>query len=174
MLAGERRKLHPISSTYSGTHFPFGAGCGKYDPQQSKIPSRSFPNSPQVEATSRNPPPNRDTLSGTTTAEALSAFQIQSDHIRIVCPPSNGTHPFRFSAPARSQAAVHPRSPEHHVAAGTLQGKALKTFRRTHETPAARSAQRGFHACPRTFSELYPVGSRGDMSATQPSEPGRR
>ena len=128
-MEGGRRKPHPILNADFGTHFPFGAGCGKCDPQQSKIPSRSFPNSPQVEATSRNPPSNRDTLSGTTTAEALSAFQIQSDHIRIVCPPSNGTHPFRFSAPARSQAAVHPRSPEHHVAAGTLQGKALKTFR---------------------------------------------
>ena len=45
---------------------------------------------------------------------------------------------------------------------------------RTEEAPAARSAQRGLPTCPRTFSELYPVGSRGAMSATQPSEPGRR
>ena len=64
--------------------------------------------------------------------------------ISNACAPSNGTHPFRFSAPARSQAAVHPGFPDCYVAAGTLQGKALKIFRRTHETPAARSAQRGF------------------------------
>ena len=174
MLAGGRRKPHPISSANTGTRFPVEARCGKCDPQESKIPSHSFPNSPQVEATSHNPPSNRDMLSGGQTSNRSQHFGPKVITAGIACASNNDTRPFRFSAPARSQAAVHPGFPDCYVAAGTPQGKALKIFRRTHETPAARSAQRGFHACPRTFSELYPVGSRGDMSATQPSGPGRR
>ena len=158
----------------SGTHFPAEAHSGNCIPQSSKIPSRSFPNRPQEETASQNPPPNRDTLSGRTNAKLHSHLGPKVINPRNACAPSNGTQPFRFSAPARSQAAVHPRFPDCYVVAGSLQGKALKTFRRTEEAPAARSAQRGLPTCPRTFSELYPVGTRGDTSATQPSEPGRR
>ena len=174
MLAGGQRKPHPISSVNSGTCFPVEARSGKHVPQSSKIPSRSFPNRLQAETTSQNSPSNWDTLSGTTTARLHSHLGPKEINPRNACAPSKGIQPFRFSAPSRSQAAVHSRYPDCHVAAGALQGKALKTFRRTEEAPTARSAQRGLPTCPRTFSEVYPVGSRGDMSATQPSEPGRR
>ena len=170
----DRRKHRPIPSTNSGTHFPVEARCGNRIPQSGKIPSHSFPDKPQSETATQNPPPNRDTRSGRTNAKLHSHLGPKVINPRNACTFGNGTHPFRFSAPARSQAAVHPRFPEYHVTAGSLQDKALKTIRRTEEAPAARSAQRGLLACPRTFSELYPVGSRGDTSATQPSEPGRR
>ena len=134
MLTGGRRKLHPISSANSGIRFPVEACCGKCDPQQSIIPSHGFPNRPQAEAASHNPPPNRDTLSGGLDIRPQPTFRSQSDHICIVWPSSNGTHPFSFSAPARSQAAVHPRYPDCYVAVEGRTGKPLKTIRRP-ETP---------------------------------------